>query len=394
MNELSAIVEAWRNLDNSNKNAVLATVVHVKGSAYRRPGARMLILPDGSRIGSISGGCLEGDVAKKAWWFTEGGRPSVRVYDTSSDEDAIWTFGLGCNGVIQVMLERVDADSGLEAMEFLEVVKQSREAAVMATVIRCGAGSTAQVGASVQVGDRLLVQASGVVAGALNGTPTAVQLQQHIAQSLHEKQSRLVYLEDCEVFVEWIGPPVQLVIFGAGHDAIPLVRIASELGWNVTVVDGRPAYATAARFPEAETVAVMHPRDLLAGITINTETVVVMMTHNFQQDGKILMEVLPRQPRYLGMLGPKQRADDLLKTLGLPSGIWNAHAPVGLDIGAHTPATIALSILAEIQAELKGRPGMKLRHRRGPIHEAATEVGEENAITLPAPDQAACEISK
>lgn len=388
MNELSAIVEAWRNLDNSNKKSVLATVVHVKGSAYRRPGARMLILPDGSRIGSISGGCLEGDVAKKAWWFTEGGRPSVRVYDTSSDEDAIWTFGLGCNGVIQVMLERVDAASGREAMEFLDVVKQSRAAAVMATVIRCVAG------ANVQVGDRLLVQASGVVTGALDGTPTAVELQPLISQSLNEKHSRLVYLEECEVFVEWIGPPVQLVIFGAGHDAIPLVRIASELGWNVTVADGRPAYATAARFPEAETVAVMHPRDLLAGVTINHETVVVMMTHNFQQDGKILMEVLPRQPRYLGMLGPKQRANDLLKDLGLPSEILDAHAPVGLDIGADTPETIALSILAEIQAELKGRPGMKLRHRRGPIHEAATEVGEENAMTLPAPDQAACEISK
>ena len=103
MNELHSILDAWRGLREPNRDAVLATVVHVKGSAYRRPGARMLILRDGRRIGSISGGCLEGDVSRKAWWFTEGGQPSVRVYDTSSDEDAVWEFGLGCNGVVQLI---------------------------------------------------------------------------------------------------------------------------------------------------------------------------------------------------------------------------------------------------------------------------------------------------
>src|SRR5512135_3385381 len=126
MNEIYSILDGWNEADNAGQDAVLATVVHVQGSAYRRPGARMLILPDGRRIGSISGGCLEGDVSKKAWWFTEGGRASVRVYDTSSDEDAVWEFGLGCNGVIQVMLERVESPSARLALEFLNSCRASR----------------------------------------------------------------------------------------------------------------------------------------------------------------------------------------------------------------------------------------------------------------------------
>lgn len=237
MDEFGAILAARRELGDSDQGAVLATVVHVRGSAYRRPGARMLILPDGRRIGSISGGCLEGDVAKKAWWFTADGRPSVRVYDTSSDEDAVWEFGLGCNGEIQVLLERLGTPSARESLDFAETCRQAG-GGVSTVVIR----STASAG--VSVGDRLFYRQGGGVHG--NAAGLWPSLAAFVSETVSERRSRLVGLDDCEVFVEWIAPPQELVVLGAGHDALPVVSLAKTLGWTVTVADGRPAYATPA----------------------------------------------------------------------------------------------------------------------------------------------------
>jgi xanthine dehydrogenase accessory factor len=387
MNELHAILDAWGELKESDQDAVLATVVHVKGSAYRRPGARMLIMPDGQRIGTISGGCLEGDVSKKAWWFTEDGRPSVRVYDTSSDEDAAWEFGLGCNGVIQVMLERVKAEAGRETRLFLESCRTAGKPGVMATVIR------AREGAVPETGDRLFVGPYGVVSGPLHGSAVERGLSFHIEQTLKEKKSRLVHLGSCEVFVEWVGPPVSLVIFGAGHDAIPVVKLAKQLGWHVTVADGRQAYARPGRFPGADRVVLMERENLLQDIAVGAETAVVLMTHNFPQDGKLLREILPARPRYLGVLGPTKRMDQLWAEIGMPADTMAVHAPAGLDIGADSPEAIALSIVAEIQAEFAGRSGMRLRYRSGPIHAPAEEAGAWSGISIPATEQPACELA-
>lgn len=384
MRELDAILEAWRDLEELNQDAVLATVVHVRGSAYRRPGARMLILPDGRRIGSISGGCLEGDLSRKAWWFTESGEPSVRVYDTSSGEDSVWEFGLGCNGVIEVLLERVSSATTREALAFLDS-RGSRRDAVMAVVIR------AEEPSELSAGDRLYADSRGLAGGAL--ATRWPDLRAHVEDTLRRKQSRLVRLAGCEVFVEYLGPPVELVVFGAGHDAIPVVSLAARLGWSVTVADGRPAYATRARFPEAANVVVMHSGLLLEGIEITSDTVVVMMTHNYPQDALLLPGILAARPRYLGLLGPSLRAASLFDGLGLRPDSLDIHTPVGLDIGADTSEAIALSIVAEIQAELAGRAGMKLRHRRGPIHSPVLEAGAGGPVLRSAPELVACETS-
>ncbi|QOY90139.1 XdhC family protein [Paludibaculum fermentans] len=385
MDEIGAILAARRELGNRDQGAVLATVVHVRGSAYRRPGARMLILPDGRRIGAISGGCLEGDVAKKAWWFTADGRPSVRVYDTSSDEDAVWEFGLGCNGEIQVLLERLSTPAVQESLEFMETCRQST-GGVTAVVIR------SQPLSGFSVGDRLHWSPDGGIRG---GVPQRwPDLAAHVDETVRERRSRLVGLAGCEVFVEWIAPPQRLVIFGAGHDAIPVASLAKQLGWAVTVVDGRPAYATPARFPLADRVVVMRPENPLSGVAIGKETAVVMMTHNYIQDGRLLREILAARPRYLGMLGPANRADRLLHELGISRESVDVHAPIGLDIGATTPEGIALSIISEIQAELAGRPGMKLRHRRSSIHAPAIEAGTAQGLPLPDAERPVCEIGQ
>lgn len=221
----------------------------------------------------------------------------------------------------------------------------------------------------------------------------AARLAPFIDEAFATRRSLLAHLPDGEVFVEYAAPPVPLVIFGAGHDAMPLASLASRLGFSVTVADGRPAYATRARFPSADRIVIMRSGRLLDGIDITPSTAVVMMTHNFPQDAELLPGILRAHPCYLGLLGPARRTEKLFAQLGLNRAAYDVHAPVGLDIGAETPDAIALSIAAEIQAVLAGRSGLMLRHRRGPIHAAVPESGEPSLLPLAEPELAACEIN-
>lgn len=385
MRELDAILNTWRTLGKARADAVLATVVHVTGSAYRRPGARMLVMPHGQRVGTVSGGCLEGEISRKAWWFTESPQPVVRVYDTSSGDDAVWEFGLGCNGVVHVMLERANARHATELLEFLDASRAARDTVVVATVI------AADAQADAHVGDRLLVGALGIHGGALRGSVLSGTVHAHARHVLDGGRDCLAHIGGCDVFVERIAPPLDLVVFGAGDDARPLVAMAGQLGWSVTVTDGRPAYARADRFPDAAQVLVLPRTDLLGDVVITSDTAVVMMTHNYPLDLRLVPLVLARQPRYLGLLGPRDRAERLFEELGLPIPA-NVHAPVGLDLGGDTPAAVALSILAEVQAVIGGRAGAMLRLRDTPIHAAVHEVGNERAAAACTPERPAyCE---
>lgn len=368
MRELDAILDTWRGLKGKEREAVLATVVHVTGSAYRRPGGRMLMVPDGRRVGCVSGGCLEGEIVKKAWWFTESGDPVVRVYDTTSDDDAVWEFGLGCNGVVHVMLERVNTPAASELLDFLDAHRAARKPAVAATVVRAEGRS------GIRVGERLLLDESSAPIGSLCGSAIEPDVLMHATAALREKKSRLAHIGTTGVFVEWVGPALSVAVFGAGHDSIPLVNLAKLLGWDVTVVDGRPAYARPERFPGADRVVLLAAGDPLRDIVIDTETAVVMMTHNYPLDLMLLPGILSLRPRYLGILGPKERAHRLFSELGLDQPAC-VHAPAGLDAGCDSPEAIALSIVAEIQAETNSRTGGKLRYRREPIHFAPYEVG-------------------
>lgn len=381
MNELDSILRHWRG--DRGAAGVLATVVHVEGSAYRRPGARMLICADGTRIGTISGGCLEGDVVKKAPWWTAGGKTVLRSYDTRSDDDAVWEFGLGCNGVIHLLIEPLNSMAVQESLRFLDRNQSGRRPSVVATLIRADDGSA-------RAGERLLVDPRGVAGGSLRGSPWEDRIAPHAAAAFADRRSRFVQVDESEIFVEWIGAPQSLVVFGAGHDAIPLASIASSIGWRVTVADGRPAYADGARFPSAQTI-LMPPSADVSGIDIHRDTAVVMMTHNYPLDKLLLPQILPRKPRYLGMLGPKRRTERLFDELGFHPAGGNLHFPVGLDIGADNPETIALAIVAEIQAELSARPGMPLKWRRDPIHSPARVIGRPK-LAIEDSVAAVCEI--
>lgn len=379
MRELNAILNAWRA--NPGAAGVLATVLHVQGSAYRRPGARMLISPDGcQRIGTISGGCLEGDVARKAAWWTASGDPVVRVYDTMSDEDAVWEFGLGCNGIIHVLLERVESASTQALLAHLEAAQRLRKPAVVGTVLHAEAASGLCVGQHIF--------------GPLRQFPEA--LRKSAQDTSMTRTSRLIHLINADIFLEYIAPQQRLVIFGAGHDVIPVVRLATDLGWDVTVADVRSGYAKPERFPGAAYVTVLPPNGSMANLDVDRETAVVVMTHNLGLDAKLLPQLLQVQPAYLGMLGPRRRLQRVCDEARLdPSTVSdNLHAPAGHDLGGDSPEAIALAIVAEIQACLHGKSGGPLRRSVGAIHTPAVEVGETRMPSaVVAASQVLCEVT-
>jgi xanthine dehydrogenase accessory factor len=328
MKELEQILQLWESATANGDSAILATVVKTQGSSYRLPGARMLLTKLGQYAGSISGGCLEADLLKKAWWLTEKG-PAVRRYDTTSEgEITSDMFGLGCNGIVYVLLERIDA--GCEILKLLRQVLAYRQPASIAHVFD----------PPEQVGRRLL---------------------------LTENDTRLPqFTQGRQVFVETLTPAIRLLIFGAGQDAIPLAGLAKYFGWQVFVTDGRSHYARKEKFPEADAVTVWTKG---SPPVVDHWTAAVIMTHSYSQDLEVLRELAPLPLRYLGLLGPHKRTVQLMEDADLngktPASI---HSPTGLDIGADGPHQVALAILAEIQATLNGRDGGALRNRTGSIH--------------------------
>jgi xanthine dehydrogenase accessory factor len=333
MKELRALLEQMA-LPSGGEGAVLATLVSVEGSSYRRPGVRLLWTAEGSRVGSISGGCLEEDVCVRASAVAKSGRAEVAVYDTTSENDLVWGVGLGCHGIVRVLLEPLSARSAWPA----------RLAANLAARIATDIAVVWERADSGFIGTALADEARGLPA-------------------------------EAKVFRERIVPPPPLFIFGAGDDAQPLARAAKELGWRVTVADPRPAYATAARFPTADSLAVASAEELAARVAPGPDALVVIMTHHYLHDAPLLRDLLPRPLAYLGLLGPRKRAERILSDLSKNGSAptqeqaRRLHAPVGLDLGAETPEEVALSILAEMRAALAGRDGRPLREREGPIHE-------------------------
>jgi xanthine/CO dehydrogenase XdhC/CoxF family maturation factor len=259
-------------------------------------------------------------------------------------------------------------------MVFLRECRKRGRRGVMATVFEVGG----EVGAGI--GDRLMLRPDGSRSGSIAGRDFFGRLIEDARACLEDRRSRVECYEGpsgrAEVLIEYLSAPVSLMIFGAGSDARPLTRLAKEIGWDVTVVDNRPAYATPEHFPEADDVRVCnYDRLEEASLEIDDRTTAVVMTHHFLRDLEILRFLMPMEVPYLGLLGPRKRTEKLLEELrsrGLAAEseqLQKLHGPVGVDIGSETPEEIALSILAEIQAVLAGRPGGFLKNRREPLHD-------------------------
>jgi len=333
MKELQAIAQTILATPEAPPG-ILATLVSADGSSYRRPGARLLIRADGTRCGSISGGCLEEDVIARAERVRATGTAEAVVYDTTSENDIVWGVGLGCHGIIRVLIEplpqrplweKLAANFHARRMTQLAVVHRALDAAKLGTRLATAAAS--EVGNSSQ-----------------------------------------------DVFWENVPPPTSLVVFGAGDDAMPLARLVRELGWQVTIADPRPAFATTARFPMANVVVAASEHQLLGCVLLGPASFVVVMTHHYIHDVPLLRGLLQQPLAYLGLLGPRKRADKILADLEqqgvsvTPQQRARLHAPVGLDLGTDSPEEVALAITAEMQAVLTGRDARPLRERLRPIH--------------------------
>ncbi len=348
------MMAAWRDAGGV---CVLATVVGTRGSSYRSPGARMLILPDGSRIGAVSGGCLEGELCRRAHWWTSESPAVLKTFDTSTQEDNEG-FGLGCGGGIDLLLERLPSEAtATHPLLAQERVTESREAGALAMVLEATTSSGLQVG---QRFARENAQQYPEVAGLRE---RAVETGYSFSAELRQGA-----LTGCRLFFESLSPPVQMLVCGAGTDAQPMVAQAAALGWSVVVLDQRADFARAARFPEAGLVTVAKDAAALDSVRFDSRTAAVVMSHSFAQD-TFFLELLLRQPLgYLGVLGARRRTLDLLARLGRDAMPAELHAPAGLDIGAETPEQIALSVLSEVQATFAHRSGGALRERDGSIH--------------------------
>jgi xanthine dehydrogenase accessory factor len=347
MSDLRQILELWREARESLEEVCLVTVVQVEGSSYRKPGAHMLLTSGGRRAGTISGGCLEAEVQKKAWWLTESGT-TVQRYSTFSDEDSEMPYGLGCGGTVSVLFER-----GESACRTLAALEQSAERRAAIAIV-----SIFDVNTSESVGPQLILSESGNVLFESCATGDSRALAQ---QALSERRS-LSTRGPSSFFVEFVAPPTALFVFGAGDDAQPLVEFAYVLGWDTTVVDGRSHLATKERFPLASQVLALRSFDELA---LTEHSAAVILTHSYEQDRAALQALLPRELAYLGTLGPRRRTERLLKEVApgigrtLEECFARLHSPVGLNIGAKNPASIALAIVAEIHAVIE-RCGTKI----------------------------------
>ena len=383
MKEIRDILKAFDQAQKLGKQTALATVVHVEGSSYRRPGARMLIEDDGQLTGAISGGCLEGDALRKALLVITEKRSRLVTYDTMDDDDAKFGVGLGCNGIIQVLIEPIDIANPNNPIQYLRTINEKRQKAVLITLF------SLQDKKDPQYGTCLLLKEDGNV---IYNTPVLKDVL--IADAKDAMTTQLSsfknYISDnhnLTAFIEMIKPPVSVVIVGAGNDVVPLVEMADILGWETTVVDGRANYAKKERFVSACQVLVSKPEQVLDQIAIDENTVFLLMTHNYNYDMAMLKQLLQRNISYIGMLGPKKKRERILNELKDEGVTFSQqqlsvlHSPVGLDIGAETSEEIALSILAEIKALFAGKDVQSLRTLKEVIHPRSATVIEEVKLT-------------
>lgn len=363
IHEFRNLLDAYRRTDFSARKAALATVVHVQGSAYRRPGARMFITDDGRWTGAVSGGCLEGDALRQAREVMRQDQARLVTYDTTDDDENAFGIGLGCNGIIDILIEPLGAPDGPEnPLTLLERLLRERQVAAMATVVRADDPA--------RVGQRLTAEASGHAATTIPDQLTAHKMGILAQAALTTERSSLDDLGEMEVFTESLIPDIQLVVFGAGYDVLPLVAQAKLLGWQVTVTDDCVAHLSPVKFAACDNLLFAAREDVMDKLSLDSRTAAVLMTHSFNYDRAVLPRLLDSPVPYIGILGPKKRGDKLAEALGgvLPSDQPRLHSPVGLDIGAETPEEIALSVVAEIKAVFTQRDGQMLRQRNAPIH--------------------------
>ncbi len=342
----------------------LATVVHVEASSYRRPGARMLIMEDGSWIGGISGGCLEGDVLRKAKQTMMDKKARIFRYDTRTGDPYQIGVGLGCNGLIDILIQAIGPTSQTDPIELLRMAGLNRAPSVLLTVLespqeKIQAGSVISMSDIERYFTPLMSNAS--VEALLKHCKDIKEVKRSIILESHDNESSWKF------FAEYLIPNLQIFVFGSNYDVLPLIKISNELGWNTVLVSkisklSRELFHLPDKVLEPESVTKY----------IDEYSAALIMAHDYATDLANLRLAVNSKASYIGLLGPRDRSEKLFADLrkeGCLIDEENIFAPVGLDTGATTPEEIAISILAEIRTHLSGRQGSFLRNRKKPIND-------------------------
>ncbi len=350
---LTGIISSYQSLKQSEREFVLATIVETHGSTYRKAGARMLITRSGSYCGLLGGGCFESDLLEHAYKVFDTRKPIQLLYDMRSPEDLVWGLGLGCNGAVCIWLEYISADNGYLPLPLFETALQTRSPSVLITSLADGSGKAET--------RHYLFGDSGKIP--VEFSPPSQFIDQAI-NTLDSGQACLIEIAidqpSVKTFFSRINPPVQLLVIGGGPDAVPVTRLATLLGWEVSVVDYRENYSKSEQFPDAYRVIRATPEQLPDRINIDNMNAVVLMTHKYDYDLRYLQQLTHPALRYVGLLGPIARRNELLRAAGNElSGTLTdrCYGPVGLDIGGELPEEIAFAMIAEIQAVLNQRKG-------------------------------------
>lgn len=393
MNQVADILQLAFDARQQHVDAVLATVVRTEGSAYRKPGAMMLICEDGRSVGMISGGCLEPHIIKRAFWLTRHGA-NVQVYQTGDeqkedledeleeklDNDAIdfavdledeLNFGLGCNGKVHVLFERLS--SAMPYLDLIQKVRQSGESTTVATLIRSNS-SEVTVGTRVHLNASFLddnkdsqempEQTTNLPKPIIDELSAYKVSKRHadylVLKSPVANNNSLKDAIQTEWLVQCVQPQIRLLVCGAGNDVMPLVTMAKLQDWHVTVIDSRPQYATRQRFPQADTALSVALNDSETLLKLSQNAAVALMSHSLSQDRARLAVLLKNANHcnYIGQLGPRYRTERLIKEISatcadptaLADGIIQLHYPIGYKLGGDGPEALALGIIAQISA--------------------------------------------
>lgn len=366
MNDFQAIIDTYTRSQSQGESCFLATIVNTHGSIYYRPGSRMLVTATGKVAGAIAGGYMESEIVSRVRSWRFGDKPVIIAYDMNVGDDIACGFGIGSDGVVQVLLEPLLNDSWLNPINFIAETWGAKQWGVLATVF------AVEGVRDVTIGARLTLGADGSATTDIKDILLAEQIERDARFVLNAKESVVHRYQIgsgvIDVFMEAIAPPLNLVIFGTGRDVEPVVKFAKALEWEVTVVDSQSKEDTPTRFAIADRIILASRQTIRQQLRLSENSFCVVMTHNYQDDLEILKALLPSHARYIGILCAKHRCTRIIDEIaasGLiptPTQLNRLHAPMGLDIGADHPDAIALAIIAEIQAVHSKRNGGMLTH--------------------------------
>ena len=355
--ETAEIFGRVARLPEIGKRAALATVIRVEGSSYRRPGARFLVEQDGATLGSISGGCLEADVAENAMAVIREAAPRRLRYDTGADDRSVWGLGLGCSGTVELFVQPVTGRETLEAIERARELLAGDRPFALCTL----------VGGATDKGGILVASPDGSFVGSTGDSALDRALSQAVAQSGGQPEAKLQAFGPAEVFTEVMTPPPSLLLFGAGEDARPICAYAADVGFRVSVVDHREELLSAERFPAAARRLSLRPEKGAGALRVGPRTYAVVLSHSFANDREWVRHLLAAGAPHVGLLGPRARTEVILRQIGA-DGDERVFGLVGLDLGAEGPEQVALSVVAELLAAHSAREPAHLRQKAGAIH--------------------------